>query len=197
MSDSNGSVANRERWLPVVGHEGSYEVSDLGRVRSLDRTRVYTSKWGTPMRRFFPGRILFASSTAKTGYSIVHFGNGQSGLVHRLVLTAFVGPPPEGTECCHNDGNPQNNRLENLRWDTHQSNLLDQAVHGNHHCANRMRCPRKHLLVAPNLRPTTRGKTCLACFRTFGRRQTARKYGRSFDFQAVSDQIFEEIMRAG
>jgi hypothetical protein len=50
--------------------------------------------------------------------------------VHRLVLLAFVGPCPPEQEGCHNDGNPLNNRLGNLRWDTHQANMGDAARHG-------------------------------------------------------------------
>lgn len=49
---------------------------------------------------------------------------------HRLVLQAFVGPCPEGMEACHNNGNPADNRLENLRWDTPSSNALDKVKHG-------------------------------------------------------------------
>lgn len=51
-------------------------------------------------------------------------------LVHRLVLFAFVGPPPGGMEGCHNNGNPDNNALVNLRWDTHVNNLADRKQHG-------------------------------------------------------------------
>lgn len=51
--------------------------------------------------------------------------------VHRLVLEAFVGPRPDGMECCHNDGNRQNNRLENLRWDTVKGNARDRELHGH------------------------------------------------------------------
>jgi hypothetical protein len=50
--------------------------------------------------------------------------------IHRLVLEAFVGPAPDGMEGCHNDGNPENNNLLNLRWDTHASNMADQLAHG-------------------------------------------------------------------
>jgi DNA-binding CsgD family transcriptional regulator len=57
-------------------------------------------------------------------------GTGATRPIHRLVLEAFVGPRPEGTECCHNDGNPANNRLENLRWDTHRANMQDTIKHG-------------------------------------------------------------------
>jgi hypothetical protein len=50
--------------------------------------------------------------------------------VHRLVLLAFVGPAPEGMECCHNDGNKANNALSNLRWDTRSANMKDRTRHG-------------------------------------------------------------------
>ena len=50
--------------------------------------------------------------------------------VHQLVLEAFVGPCPEGMECLHRDGNPANNRLENLRWGSHAENMEDMANHG-------------------------------------------------------------------
>ncbi|QDV36402.1 HNH endonuclease [Tautonia plasticadhaerens] len=51
-------------------------------------------------------------------------------MVHHLVLEAFVCPRPPDRVCCHNDGNASNNRIENLRWDTHLSNTLDKAKHG-------------------------------------------------------------------
>lgn len=51
--------------------------------------------------------------------------------IHRLVLESFIGPCPEGMECCHNDGNPLNNNLDNLRWDTRKSNSADTIKHGN------------------------------------------------------------------
>lgn len=49
---------------------------------------------------------------------------------HTLVLLAFVGPRPEGMECCHGNGIRHDNRLENLRWDTHQGNMADRLRHG-------------------------------------------------------------------
>lgn len=50
--------------------------------------------------------------------------------VHRLVLESFVGPCPNGLQGCHNDGNPANNFLGNLRWDTAESNQHDRIAHG-------------------------------------------------------------------
>jgi hypothetical protein len=50
--------------------------------------------------------------------------------VHLLVLEAFVGPCPPGMEGCHDDGDAANNKLSNLRWDTHKNNIEDQVKHG-------------------------------------------------------------------
>jgi hypothetical protein len=51
-------------------------------------------------------------------------------LVHRLVLECFVGKCPRGMEACHNNGNALDNRVENLRWDTRESNWNDKRMHG-------------------------------------------------------------------
>lgn len=68
------------------------------------------------------------------GHLHVKFRNGKkvsiARYVHRLVLEAFVGPCPAGMECCHEDGDPGNNRLTNLRWDTHAGNMQDAVRHG-------------------------------------------------------------------
>lgn len=120
-----------ERWLPVVGYEGYYEVSDCGRVRSLDR--VIEDRRGR--RRWLVGRVLRTCRGNQNGHVMVSlYTEGERGprWIHRLVLEAFIGPCPEGTECCHNDGNPANNALSNLRWDTPKSNAADSLRHGTH-----------------------------------------------------------------
>jgi hypothetical protein len=50
--------------------------------------------------------------------------------IHRLVAAAFIGPRPDGYHTCHNDGNPANPTLENLRYDTPKGNLADRVRHG-------------------------------------------------------------------
>jgi len=112
-----------ERWLPIEGHQ-HYEVSDAGRVRSKDR----------PVHNYIKRGKILKPSRRKRGERdvcyVVNLGRNNMRRVHRLVLEAFVGPAPEGTEGCHNDGNPANNALGNLRWDTHPSNMADQIAHG-------------------------------------------------------------------
>ena len=54
--------------------------------------------------------------------------------IHRLVLETFVGPCPPGMECRHLDGNPKNDKLENLRWGTKKENAADTIKHGKQIC---------------------------------------------------------------
>ena len=76
--------------------------------------------------------IRLKPSSGQWGHKRVYL-KGMPGLqlVHRLVLEAFVGPCPDGMEACHGpDHDPSNNRLENLRWDTHSANMRDRAKNG-------------------------------------------------------------------
>ena len=65
-----------------------------------------------------------------TGYLSVDLGHRNKCAIHRLVLETFIGPCPKGMECCHNDGDRHNNKLENLRWDTRSNNIKDAQRHG-------------------------------------------------------------------
>lgn len=116
---------SNENWKPVVGFETLFEVSDMGRVRSLPSLdsigRVKHGKVMTNARvsgRYV--RIRFR-----------HLGVFNERCVHHLVLEAFVGPRPSPEiHGCHNDGDCLNNVLTNLRWDTASANQLDKIRHG-------------------------------------------------------------------
>lgn len=99
----------------------NYEISNEGEIRS------WRAKNGRG-RASFP--TILAGTLAPNGYVFVFLGRGIRRPIHRLVLEAFVGPCPEGMECCHKDGNRANNHLDNLRWGTHVSNMRDQYSHG-------------------------------------------------------------------
>jgi hypothetical protein len=71
------------------------------------------------------------------GHLFVNLASGGGKVprpVHRLVLEAFAGPRPPGMICCHWDGDPGNNRLGNLRWDTPKANSADALRHGRRAC---------------------------------------------------------------
>ncbi|MER9628363.1 NUMOD4 motif-containing HNH endonuclease [Mesorhizobium sp. M0296] len=123
-----------EIWMPVVSHEGAYEVSNFGRVRSLDRIETYSredyySNSIVTVSRKLKGRVLRPGRTP-SGHLTVAIGKGNSRHVHVLVLTAFKGPCPPGMEGLHGDDDPANNRLENLRWGTRSNNLVDAIENG-------------------------------------------------------------------
>jgi hypothetical protein len=145
-----------ERWLPVVGFERYYEVSDLGRVRSLRRG------------------ILKPSYSNSGGYGLVILSDGLGGrfgrYVHRLVLEAFAGPCPEGQEARHYDENdPRNARLSNLKWGTSGENKRDQVRHGTHPEASKDACDSGHEFTEANTHVTyhpdgsIKRRACRAC----------------------------------
>jgi hypothetical protein len=116
-----------ERWLPVVGAEGRYEVSDLGNVRSVDH-RVRLVCHGVETTRQVHGRKL-RPAPSRSGHLSAVIGKGNTRLVHQLVLEAFVGPRPVGFETLHLNHQPADNRLENLVWGPRSENLrMDWAA---------------------------------------------------------------------
>jgi len=113
-----------EIWRDIPGYEGAYQVSSLGRVRSMDRM-VRVCPHGLEAKRLVKGRVLRPGRT-NSGHLSVVLGHGAHGSqVHDLVARAFLGPRPEGMDICHIDGDPTNNCVDNLRYDTRTENILD------------------------------------------------------------------------
>ena len=107
----------------IPGFPG-YSVTKDGRVWSArrrdNRGRSYGGQWLCPdFNRLGYLRVRLSRS-----------GRKERRFVHRLVLEAFVGPCPDGMECCHNNGIKTDNYLENLRWGTHKENQQDMVHHG-------------------------------------------------------------------
>lgn len=129
------SFDDLEIWKPVPGYEGVYDISSLGRVRSVARI----DRFG----RSLPERIL-KHGQHKYGYPVVGLwrDNRQTTrTVHSLIAEAFIGPRPEGMEVRHLDGNRRNCRLSNLAYGTHAENMADMIEHGmsrakQTHCAS-------------------------------------------------------------
>ena len=182
------NYSTRETWLPIPGYEGFYEVSDHGRVRSLDHVKIDAMG----RRRPFIGKVLSPALTQ--GYPMVTLkvaGKNRSWRVHRLVAMAFLPPPQPGqTDVCHNDGNRLNATLRNLRWDTHRGNQRDMLAHGTNNFANRprmMQCAKGHEFIPENTIIGSDGyRRCLTCNRENRRSyrranlQAMRKYDREW-----------------
>ena len=161
-----------ENWRPIPGYEGVYEVSDLGRVRSLDRIDA--------RGRRICGRALRPGIT-RSGHLQVNLcldGKRRWTYVHRLVLMTFVGPAPEGMEGCHGNGRPADNRLANLRWASQSENNRDRVRHGTHHEARKTHCPQGHAYDSFNTYIDARGRRCRICKRENDRVRSARKRAR-------------------
>lgn len=108
------SESIKEEWRVIPGYP-RYRVSNLGNIRKISN--------GRPIKGVFPQgyhRVTIADANGK--YRGVP--------AHRLVLWAFVGPAPEGTECGHRNGIRSDNRLCNLAWITKKENAADRKLHG-------------------------------------------------------------------
>jgi hypothetical protein len=127
-----------ELWKPVVGHP-DYEVSSLGRVRSLSREWTQANRYGGEHTHRKLGRVL-RPGIASNGYPTVVLGRGNSRTVHSLVTEAFLGPTPAGQEVRHQDGNRTNPRLDNLCYGTRSDNVRDAIRHGTYRGFGRA-CP--------------------------------------------------------
>lgn len=165
-------------WAPIPGFEGRYEAHPSGVVRSL--TRIVMTKAGFAQR--FNGQVLKPHTIGTFGY--VGFclsgepgGKRRNLYLHQLIALTFLGPRPEGWVVCHNDGDPKNNAVSNLRYDTRSGNLLDMHQHGTHPYASRPECKNGHEYTEENtiLVPYYQGRLCRECARRGTREYQRRK----------------------
>lgn len=118
---------------------------------------------------FVRNKFIRPETMSSAGHFRVGLSNNEGRkriLVHVLVLENFLGPRPEGMVACHNNGDPADNRIENLRWDTQSSNVKDQVRHGVHNTAGKSKshCPQRHLYSGNNVKMNkTSGKQCRTC----------------------------------
>ena len=127
-----------EIWKPVKGYEGLYQVSNLARVRSLDRSRTVRDAYGGYMTRTDKGKIVSKTDNGH-GYLIVQLrkdGHRKNHYVHRVVAEAFCNNPEDKPDVNHKDYNIKNNLPENLEWVTTKENIC--------YSKHRMRHPKEH-----------------------------------------------------
>jgi len=102
-----------EHWKPIPGHDG-YEASSLGRIRSK--------------------RKVLADAAGPRGHRKIALGSKCQGLVHTFVALAFYGQKPDGMCVAHKNGNPGDNRVENIQYTTFVGNMLHRRFHGQDPC---------------------------------------------------------------
>ncbi len=172
------SQQQEEEWRDVVGAVGILRVSDLGRIMRIGRFGYIGKRQRKP--RNYLGKIIVPTPPKNR----VWVGGRGSMDVAVLILEAFISPPPEGMECCHNDDDRSNNKLSNLRWDTHANNVKDgyknqkRDVGEKHHWS---KMTEEQVLEARELRKQNKK------FWTYSR--LAHRYGVSRGISAVINGI--------
>lgn len=135
-----------EKWKDVKGYEGIYQVSNLGRVKSLDRKVYQKNKSNKFQYVTYKGKIL-KSQKQRNGYLIIdlHRNNKtKRKLVHILVAETWIPNLNSNKYINHKDSNPQNNRIDNLEWCTQSYNVKYAYKNGNK--------------IAPNMKKTNQIK---------------------------------------
>jgi hypothetical protein len=167
-----------EVWRDIPSAPG-YQASDAGRVRNS-----------------VTGLIRKLQTHAVSGHRLIGFTRSTR-YVHHLVLEAFGETRPETAEVRHLNGDPTDNRRENIRWDTRSANTLDRATHGADPQRNKVACPRDHRLVEPNLVPSRLKlghRECLTCNKTRAKSFYEAKQSRPFDAERYAANKYRELM---
>lgn len=162
----------KEVWKDAPGFEGIFQVSNHGRIRRADPVGgwVYQRPMVQPSGHLRIGRLID--------------GKVRREYVHRLVAMVFLESSPKPF-VLHNDGNPANNMVANLRWGTHAENMADAVKHGKHYTVRLTHCQRGHEMTDDNLlvRKSEKGdwltRKCRACSNARSRRYAAAKRARS------------------
>lgn len=171
-----------ERWLPIAGWEDLYEVSDLGRVRSLKGR----NGWG-----YYDKVTVLKPRVGKQGYFMVRLwrdGIPTTKMVHRLVAWTFLGPRPKHLEIRHLDDHKLNNQLTNLVYGTRSENKQDSVRNGIHPESNKTHCPYNHEYTPENTYRTPSRPNARFCRKCTRRRNSEYKKRKRLRLKVLNDR---------
>lgn len=120
-----------EIWKDVKGYEGYYQVSNTGRVKSLERVIILKDRQGNARPSVYKEKLLKQSIEKKDRYNwkdryyvrLSKNGRSERCYVHRLVAETFIDNPSNKDQINHKDGNPLNNNVNNLEWSSSKENI--------------------------------------------------------------------------
>jgi hypothetical protein len=110
----------KEIWKNIAGYHNLYMISNKGKIKRLAGSLRCKTDRILKLNKHRDGHLLI---------KVCKNGKYESFFVHRLVLETFISPCPPGMECRHLDGNPENNKLNNLKWGTRSENVKDSIKH--------------------------------------------------------------------
>jgi hypothetical protein len=112
----------QEEWKDIIGYEGYYQISNLGRVKSLERVVVAERSSGKVKRNFIEKILNPKPNKGYCKVTLVLNKKFKSKRVHRLIAIHFIDNPRNLTQVNHIDGNTLNNAIKNLEWVSHREN---------------------------------------------------------------------------
>ena len=166
-----------EEWRPVVGWEGLYEVSNEGRVRSLDRVVPHATSGHLTLR----GKILapFRKPDMYWMVALTFGGKKRYATVHRLVAEAFIPNPDAFPVVRHADDNRDDNRVSNLAWGTYADNGNDAVRNGRNFWRNKTHCVNGHEFTEENTLYDSEGRRqCRICTNKRGKESRERLWAK-------------------
>jgi len=121
-----------EIWVDIKGYEGDYQISNLARIRSLDRIIITKAGWEKPCKSQIIVPHIYSRGYYR--FSLNKDGVKNYGYPHVLMAEHFI-PNPEGKKCVHHKNEIKtDNRIENLQWATYQENTLASVATGTIKC---------------------------------------------------------------